>query len=38
MAHILAASTIRGQCLFRSEFPIVQLLFEHGDYSRTASI
>ena len=31
-------ATIRGQCLFRSELPIVWLLCEGSDYSRVASI
>ena len=30
--HILAAATIRGRCLFRSELPIVWLLFEGSVY------
>ena len=35
---VLAMATIRGQCLFRSELPIVWLLCEGSDYSRAASI
>ena len=35
---ILTTATIRGWRLFPSELPIVRLLFEGGDYLRTASI
>ena len=31
--RILATATIRGWCFFRSELPIVQLLFKGGVYS-----
>ena len=34
----LAAATVQGWCIFRSELPIVWLLFKKGDYSREAPI
>ena len=34
----VAAATIQGWCLFRSELQIVWLLFKGSDYSRVASI
>ena len=34
---ILPAATIQGRCLFRSELPIMRLLFKGGDYSRAVS-
>ena len=38
VVYTIAMATIRGQHLFRSELPIVWLLFEGSDYSRVASI
>ena len=38
LPHIIAMANIRGWHLFRSELPIVWLIFEGGDYSRAVSI